>query len=330
MAKKTAPAKAKTKKAPSAKTPAVQPVTAVRRLRLPKRKHVPRKLRKQAQAGAKLPSAFKIFWAALKILRKNWKLFLGMLVIYAILRLIFSLDTSEFSTVTTAKTSFTLLAHGHWSALFGGVATFAYLLGGGTNGTGNPSAGIYEIMFGIMLSLAFIWALRQAYAEHRFRVRDAFYRGMYPLVPFVLTLLLIGIQLLPMVVGILLYVTVVNNGIIVSGFEQVGWGFLAFLLSVWSLYIICPTILSLYAVCLPDATPWATTRAVRQVARLHRWAILRKMLFLPIALLLGSAILTVPFILFLTVISPWIFFLVSMLALLVAHSYLYGLYRSLL
>ena len=45
------------------------------------------------------------------------------------------------------------------------------------------------------------------------RVRDAYYRGMFPLVPFVLVLALIGLQLLPLVIGATLYNIAVTNGI---------------------------------------------------------------------------------------------------------------------
>jgi hypothetical protein len=104
----------------------------------------------------------------------------------------------------------------------------------------------------------------------------------------------------------------------------------AFLAVLLSLYLICSSIIALYVASLPNMTPLAALRSARQLVQFKRWAILRKILFLPVVLVLGAAIILIPIIILYTPAAPWAFLVLSMFILPIVHSYLYALYRSLL
>jgi len=180
------------------------------------------------------------------------------------------------------------------------------------------------------MSLVIIWALRQVLAGHAIRARDAFYKGTYPLIQFILVLLVIGLQLVPMLLGSWLYGAIINNGIAYTSFEKLIWLIVLILSVLISLYLISSSIFALYIVTLPDMTPLKALRSAKKLVKNRRWLALRKVLFLPLAILLLGAVVMIPLILILTAMAEWIFFALSLVTLLVAHSYMYSLYRELL
>ncbi|HEV7454067.1 MAG TPA: hypothetical protein VGO07_02300 [Candidatus Saccharimonadales bacterium] len=335
MAKTSPPTNAKKKTAPAPKVPKTAPVTAHvvappanRRVKVPTYKSFKLQKKVTRELPKQLPSAFKIFRGALTILKKNWKLFLGIALVYAMLNMAL---VSGFSAVnlTDAKQSFSQAISGQISQLATGLSLFVYLLGN-SGATTTPTASVYQIVLGIIISLAVLWALRQVYANNKPRVRDAFYRGMYPLVPFILVLLIIGLEIVPLAVGAFLYSTVVNNGIAATAVEQAMWLLLFLVFAIATVYMLCSTLFALYIVTLPDTTPIAALQSARQLVLHRRWTVVRKLLFLPLALIVLTAVIVTPLIIFAAPIAPWVFFGLSTLLLPVVHAYLYSLYRSML
>jgi hypothetical protein len=331
MAKKvTAPAK--TKKQPAAKAaPAPPPTTtdAKRRVKVPMYQSF--RLQKKVKRDTPqqpIPSGWTILKGTFRIFKQNWKLFVGIAAVYAFLNLML---VSGFSAVnlTDAKKSFGNVVSGEINQAATGLSLFVYLLGN-SNTTATPSASVYQIVLGVIISLAVVWALRQVNAGNKPRIRDAFYQGMYPLVPVVLVLLVIGLELLPLGAGAFIYTLVVNNGIAATAVEQMMWLGLFLLLGTATVYMLCSTLFALYIVSLPDMTPMAALRSARQLVLHRRWTVVRKVLFLPVALILLSALVLTPLIMFLTPVAPWVFFAMSMVLLPIVHGYLYTLYRSML
>lgn len=272
------------------------------------------------------PGAFRLFGSALSLLGRHWKLFGGMLIVYGILNFIV---LQGFRAAGGDLSSLKAALEGDVNQITGGLTLFAYLIG--TSGTTvSPTAGAYQFMLATVVSLALIWALRQVYGGVKVRIRDGFYRGMYPLVPFLIVLFVIGLELLPLAISVLLFNSVMTYGIAASLVEQILWSILCVSLATVSLYLICSSIFALYIVCLPDMQPMRALRSARELVRYHRWQVVRKLLFLPLALLVLVAIITIPFILFATSLAVPIFFLLGLVLPAVIHSYMYGLYRSLL
>jgi hypothetical protein len=331
MAKKTPVKSAKTKKpAQSAAAKSNESAAPKGPRTLKKIKYKSFQLQKRVKQVEKpLPGSWKILGTALSTLKNNKKLFLGIAVIYGLLTAI--LVTGFSSTdVSGAKQSFQQLFTGHLGQLVSGTSFFLGLLGDQTGNSASPSSGVYQVIVGLIISLAVIWTLRQLQAGNKVRIRDGFYQGMYPLVPVVLVLLVIGMELIPLGGGAWLYSAIMSNGIAVSSVEQVMWFILFFLLALISIYMICSTLFALYIVSLPNVTPMQAIRGANQLVMHRRWTILRKVLFLPVALVVMVAAIMIPFIVFLTPAASWVFFVVSMFLLPIIHGYLYTLYKALL
>lgn len=211
----------------------------------------------------------------------------------------------------------------------GSFAAYVQLLGN-TADSANPSAGSYQLILFIIATLALVWGLRRVMAGERVSVKNAYYRGMHPLIPFVLVVLVIALQLLPALIGMSVYQLVVLTGIAATTFEVVLWGFGALALALLSMYLVVPSIMALYIVTLPGMTPILALRTARRLVKGRRWTVLRKMLFLPVVALLAAGIVMVPFILIVPAVAGWLLFALSFVGVATGHVYFYNLYQRLL
>lgn len=272
----------------------------------------------------RVPAAYKLFVGSLKILRDNVKLFSVILIIYLLLYTILVGGLSGDSTILATKQAL----HGTFN--FASGATIISAIMSSSANSNSAGAGAYQTMLLIIMSVVLIWALRQVYAGHRIRARDAFYQGVYPLIPFVLVLFVIGLELLPLAAGVGLYGEMTSTGIAV-GFAQHAVAVLILMaLATVSVYMLCSSIFALYIVTLPDMTPLPALRSARELVRYRRWIVLRKLLFLPVAMVVIGVALLLPTALLLTPLAILLFLALGVLAVAVVHGYIYALYKALL
>lgn len=275
----------------------------------------------------KLPGAFTLFFAALRLVGQHWKVFGGITAIYAVFNvlLVQSFSGSEAQTTNALDNAPT----NQWEDLLNKVTLFTYMAGASSNANGEV-AGVYQLFLAIITSLALIWTLRELYASNKVRIRDGFYKGMYPLIPFFLVLGVVAIQMLPVVIGGFLYSLVTASSVALSGVETLLWTIIFGLSVLISLYMLCSSLFALYIVCLQGMTPLTALRAARELVRYRRWVVMRKLIFLPVAMLVCGAVLTIPAIFLAPTVGVIILFLLNMVSLAVIHSYMYRLYRELM
>jgi hypothetical protein len=276
-----------------------------------------------------LPKARKLFWTSVKLLWANKKLFAGIVLIYGILNLILVRGLAGSTDLSSLKSALDSGLGGIVGRLATTTVSFGYLLVTSGNNK-SATSGVYQSILLVVCSLAFIWALRSVLSNQKPRVKDSFYRGMYPLVPFVLIFLLISTQLIPLVVGGFMYGIVNSLGLSQHWWESMLWLLLFIVLTIWSFRMITASIFALYIVTLPDMTPMRAYRSARQLVYGRRLLIWRKFIFLPVALLVCATVIEIPLILIITPVAEWMFFVISMVSMPIVHAYLYNLYRDML
>lgn len=298
--------------------------------RRPKRpKYKSLRLQKRITHHVKLPSVYRITKKAFRTVWDQKALFLGITFIYGFLNLVLVQGIAGSTDTSVLKEGLDEIFTGNLGGLASSLSIFSIMLSSAGNSI-SQTAGAYQMFLALIGSLAIIWALREVLAGKNVRIRDAFYRGMYPLIPFILIMFVIALQIIPIIVGSGLYSIVVNNGIAVLFVEKFLWAMLYGLLGLLTLYMLSSSIFALYIVTLPDMTPVKALRSARELVRYRRWTILRKIISLPIILLITAAVIMVPIIIWLTPLAQWVFFMLTMSALLAIHAYMYTLYRELL
>lgn len=286
------------------------------------------RLQKHIKTDPGLPSSFVLIKDTLLLIRHNSKLFAGIVGIYGALLVLFVQGLTTIRGLEETKQMLQATIGGGFVDLVAGLSLYVQLLG--SPASLGSTANLYQFMVTLFGSLALIWAWRQAYAKNTVRVRDAFYRGMYPLIPFLLVLGMALLQLLPFALGGTVFATVVRNGIAATGIEILLWGIGFFVLAITSLYLITPTLLALYIVTLPDMGPLQAIRSAKELVRGRHWIVLRKILFLPFGIVVGVGIVMIPLLMFVPPLVGWTFFLLTLCSFVIAHGYMYRLYRALI
>lgn len=330
MAKKT-PTTATAKKTAAQSQKTESKAAEPRTLKTPKYQSF--KLQKKftpAQLGPALPSSFRLFKEGARTLRQHPKLFLGILFWYGFINIIFIQGLSVGGDVSSVKSALDNVYNGGLGHVMSGLGSFAYLLSTSTSSSSGSSTGLFQFIWVVIVSLVIIWTLRQVHAKQKVRIRDGFYHGVYPLIPVMLVLFVIGAECIPFIVGGSIFSAVINNGIATSGLQIAIWALMFLLLTAVSIYLICSSFFALYIACLPDVAPMQALRSARQLVAARRWTALRKILFLPFVLALVNVAIMLPIILTIPAAATWIFAVIMMFNLAIAHSYYYALYRSLL
>jgi hypothetical protein len=276
-----------------------------------------------------IPNVFRLTATAWDVLRSHWQVFVSIMLIYAGMNIIFIQGLHAESNLPALQTALNQVPTSGFGHVVDGVSLITTLIG--ASGTSvAPTAGPYQFVLAVVVSLAVIWGCREVFAKRDFSVRDMFYKGMYPFIPFLLVGLLILMQLLPFAIGSALYSIVVANGI-ASGLLLQGVFIALFLvLTGVSLYLLCSSVFALYIVTLPGMAPWASSRTARDLVAHRRFTIMRKLLFLPLLLFLVCCVVLLPFVWWWAAAAIWVFTLVSAVLLVFGHIYMYTLYRALI
>lgn len=265
--------------------------------------------------GAPLPSAWRIFGRSLKVLWQHKKPLSIVYLFYVAVSLLLVRGSAAIVDNSSHQ-------------VVNGVGRFSDALSqtGGTNG----GATAYQTVLFIVFSLVIIWSLRLIYANKtKLSARSAFYEGLTPFIPFTLVALVVVLQAIPMYAGAAIFGIVNNSGLAV-GFERWVWGAAFALAALWSLWMITGSIFAFYIATLPGVRPVQALRSSHELVRYRRWTVLRKLLFLPLAVGLVLALIIVPLSVVLPSVVSFVVYLIGLLLLFIVHSYYYALYRELL
>ncbi len=308
--------------------------SGVRKKRLPKYRSFKLQQKIKIKNYKPLPTAWSLWKVSLEMFWKNKRIIGLFLLVYAVLYLIFVRGLSGGINIGDLKNTLkdnTSVASG----LLSSVTLFGVLVSTSTSTT-SESASIYQGMLLIIGSLGFIWLLRQLSGDKslKLRIRDAYYRGMQPLVPFVIVLFVLALEFVPLSIGGFILNVVLANSLTGSGSELFGIYVICILLGILSLYLISGSIAALYIVTLPEMEPFKAIRASHQVLRVHRWSVARKFVMLVLFLLAAGLLVFIPLLLIIPSSLAWlnefIFFGEMVSGFAIFHIYMYSLYKSLL
>lgn len=271
----------------------------------------------------KLPGILTLIRDAFQPLGYNRKLFWGFILLQFVLNLLFVVGINSIFSFSNIKQQFEDTAGNP-----GGVSKSFSLLGYAVDaGSGNSG---YQLAILLISSLAIIWGIRQTLAGRQVGLKQIYYQGVYPLVPFLLVMLVIAVQLLPLSFGNFILLAANSNGLAHTFFESALWWLIFIALSSLTIYWLASSIFALYISTLPDMTPLKALRSARGLVRRRRLNVIIRLLVIPVLIMLVYIVILVPIILIVPVLTIPIFALLGSFGLFYVHSYLYNLYRSLL
>jgi len=281
--------------------------------------------KKKAQNSSPLIGSFRLTGQTVMILRRNWKILGGIVLVYLVLNIIFASGISNLnSTVNDIKNN---LNGDTSSSTFGSALSGFSGLVASSGTSSSPSGSILQSMLIVLESLVIIFTLRLLLAGRLVSVKQAYYNSTAQLVPFLLVMGVIILQLIPLAIGSSLAAVVFTSS---SGAPIFIFSLIFAVLAGWSFYLLVSSVFALYIVTLPNMQPLRALRSAKNLVRFRRWSIMRRLLFLPILVLAIMCAVVVPLIMVATVLVAPVFYALSMLSILFVHTYLYSLYRGLL
>lgn len=284
---------------------------------------------KKLKQAKPLPSSLSLIRQTWQILTGNKKLFFGFALINVVISVIFVQGLNSSFDIVELKRNIEDLFGSDIDRITTSVTLLGFLVGS-AGASASEAAAAYQLFSLLVISLAVIWCVRQVLAGEKPKVRDGLYRGMYPLIPFLAVLFVIGIQLVPLLVGNLVYSTVINNELAATFLEKLLWFILFLALGLLSAYMLTSSIFALYISTLPDMAPVRALRSARELVLHRRFAVWLRILALPFVLILASLIIFIPLLIFVTPVAPILFSVVVSVGLVAQHIYMYLLYRSLI
>lgn len=320
---------AKAKKPTTAKTGVTAEKSTKPRVRpLPKHRSF-RLTKKRIRQQKPLPSAWQLIKKTWKIIWQNKLLFGGIAAVQVVISLVLVQGIGSSFDISQLKHQIEDVLGENNDRLGTGVALLSYLVSS-TGSQASDLSSAYQMFLAVVIILSTIWASRQVLAGERPGVRDVFYKGMYPLIPFILVMLVIGLQLIPAVVGNFLYSTVISQGLAVTALEKIIWFLLFSLFLLLSLYMLASSLFALYIVTLPDMTPIRALRSARELVLHRRLGVMLRIIAFPILVAVLAVVIFLPLLIFVTWLAQPLFLALSSLGLVAANVYMYNLYRSLL
>jgi len=275
-----------------------------------------------------LPSWFAITKKAFKLLRANRKQVVMFLVVYGLLYLVFVRGIVSPVDIDAVKEEVRTVTGGGSSVTTN--VTVMSLLFESAFSAGTGVAGLYQTVFILTSSLALIWLFRQQQSGAIVSLKDAYYRGMYPLVPFVLVFMVLVFQALPAVIGNFLFSTVITGGLAVTAFEQLIWILFLITTLLLSFYMISSSVIALFIVTLPEMTPTLALRKAKGLVTFRRAHVLIRVVALMIVVGIMYIGFVLPSIFISTTLAQFALFFWTVAIVPFSVAYLFVLYRELL
>ncbi len=303
-----------------------------RRLKQPKRKLRDVRswfIRRPVPERSKVPSTYTILKKSLHMLREIWPQMVGSTVLLALFTLIFvssSTTSVNFQQLHNVVKQYGLTTAELSTVVFAQLSTLANV-----TPAANTVASVYQMIIFVLFSLAFIWAFRQFHAEEKnFTTKDMFYSSTGSLTQLVLVLALLTFALIPLLVSLFLYNTLITGLIAVSGLQRTFAYVICALLAYVSARFLTGWLFGIYISGLPQMTPIPAVKYGTKLVYGRRLVVLRKLMLFAALMLLVLALLLIPCVFWAPIMAPWLFFLFSVVTIPVSHAFIYTLYKELL
>ena len=278
-----------------------------------------------------LPRSSELWKETLRFIWIHKKQFVVFLMIYSFAYAALVKGTSGFTfDMEYVKEELFIATSGNIEAIISFITIYASLISSLT-ATADEISNFYQTLIYVLFSLALIWLIRKQHSRIRnVTVKQSFYSGMTPLIPFLGVILILVLEMLPVVFGTTLLSSAYESDAIRSNTDILIFSIVFILTFILSVYLLAGSIFALYIVTIPGVGPLVAVRSSLQLLRIHRWRILLRVVRFYFELILLGFIAILPFIIWLPRYAEIAFFIMGSLSFGIMHVYMYKLYKSIL
>lgn len=278
----------------------LRPRKASSRVRL--HKSFRRSYREDYVRDLEVPGILYHIFAAFKIIFKNWKIFLPLLILVVCLSILFvglmSEDSYRQFQDILDETTKQMNMDDIGSFAKSGLLLISTITTGGLSGGSSESATVFAVIIFLIIWLTTVFILRHRLAGHELKLRDALYNAATPLISTFVVFIMIIIQCIPLFVLIIALSAAIQTNFLATPFYALVFFIFAMLMIIISSYLLSSSLVGLVAVTAPGMYPMRALRAASDLMAGRRVRFILRLVALFIALAVIWILVMLPLILF--------------------------------
>ena len=249
-----------------------------------------------------VPGVMHHIFATFKVLFKNWKLFLPLLIIVVVMEalLIGIMDQGDYRQYQEIldETSVQVAGGDIGNVAKAGLTLISTVTTGGLSGESSEAATVFGVLIFLVIWLTTIFLLRHLMAGHKVKLRDGLYNAMTPLISTLVVFVVAVIQCIPIFLLIIAYSAAVQTEFLATPFYALVFFIFAVLMIVLSGYLLSSSLMALVAVSAPGLYPMKALRTASELMMGRRVKFILRLVALIIVLAIMWVVIMLPLILF--------------------------------
>lgn len=297
--------------------------------------------KRELHAPGFLSHAVNVF----KVLFKNWKLFLPLVLIATVASVLLVGMMSE-EVYQEFQSAFDQ-TNEEYDGKFGNFAKAGLMListvtTGGLNQDMNEAQLLMMLLILLMVWLIVVYILRRIVAGKTLKLRDALYNALAPLLSTICLMALFVIELIPALITLIIYVAAKETEFLTMPFYALIFFIFAVLMLLLSIYLTSRTVIAMVRVSVPGTYPIKALKEAADILLGRRIRFIVRLVFLAFVVAIIYIVIMMPIILldmwlkssfeFLASVPFVSFFLVltTIYAFVYAAAYIYLFYRRMI
>lgn len=273
-----------------------------RKKRINPHKTFRRSYREDYQRETEMPGIMYHIFATFRIIFKNWKLFLPLLIIAIIINVllvgIMNEETYRQFRDALDQTSKETGVGDIGEVAKAGLLLLSTVTTGGLSGTSSESAVIFGVIVFLIIWLTTIFLLRHRLADHKVKLRDGLYNGMTPLISTFVVFAVAVIQCIPIFLLVIAFSAAVQTEFLTTPFYALVFFIFAALMILLSGYLLSSSLIALVAVSAPGLYPMRALLTASDLMMGRRVRFILRLVALFICLVIVWVIVMLPLIVF--------------------------------
>ncbi len=236
-----------------------------------------------------------------RLIFKNWKLFLPLILLAVIFNILFvglmSQEAFDMFNDAIDDTQSNLAIENISNFARAGLLLIGTVATGGLNQGMDDAQSLFAILFFLIIWLVTIYILRHVLAGHKIKLRDALYNALTPLISTLVVFFILLVQLIPVMIVVITYSAAVETEFLATPFYALVFFIFAALLILLSLYLVSNSFLACVAVSAPGLYPLVALHTASELIAGRRIRLLIRLVYLIFVLALCWVIVMMPIIL---------------------------------
>ena len=277
-------------------------ISEKRKKRYNPHKSFKRSYREDYKRELEVPGIMYHIFASFKIIFKNWKLFLPLVIIAVLLCILFIglMDEStyvEFQDILEQTN--TQLAGGDLGSVpKAGLLLLSTVTTGGLSGDSSEATTVFAVIIFLIIWLVTIFLLRHRLAGHKVKLRDGLYNATTPLISSFVVFAVAVFQCIPIFLLVVVFSAAVQTDFLGTPFYALLFFVFAALMILISGYLLSSSLIALVAVSAPGLYPIKALQTASDLMMGRRVKFIIRLVALFLAVVFIWVIVLLPLILF--------------------------------